>query len=67
MHDDLSGPNKLAHSLEARIAELRELRATLPRSERRPVNQKLHVAAQLLGWCKSRAGYVATLEGLVIS
>lgn len=64
MPDSVKGPNLLARDLEARIAELKEQRAALPRSQRRPLNQRLHAAKQLLDWCKSRSGYVACPEEL---
>jgi hypothetical protein len=58
------GPNELARACEAQIAELEARKATLLRSERRPINQQLHTIRQLLAWCKTRAGYVETPEDL---
>ena len=60
MSDDERGANSMARSVEARIAALEAERLTLPRSERRPVNQRLHELKGWLRWCKSRAGYRPT-------
>lgn len=58
------GPNGLAALCADKIEELTALRDTLPRSERKPVNQHLHTVRQMLRWCKTRAGYEPTLKDL---
>jgi len=45
--------------IEARIAELEGEKSALPRRERRPINQQIHLLRDVLDWCKTRAGYVA--------
>lgn len=59
------GPTGMARYLEARIDELEgQKRECRSRDERRPINQTLHQLRDLLGWCKTRAGYVvAESEG----
>lgn len=52
------GPEGRARWLMDRIAELEAERAVVPRLERRPINQQLHVLRGLMRWCKTRAGYV---------
>lgn len=54
------GPNGLAHALETEIAALVLEREALTRSERKPINKRLHTLRGLLAWCKTRAGYVET-------
>lgn len=61
---ELLGPTGMARVLEAKIAELQLERAAVPRSDRRPINQRLHTLRGLLTWCRSRAGYVETPEEL---
>lgn len=58
------GPNGLALSLEASIAELELEKAAVRRSERRPINQRLHTLRSLLAWCKTRSGYIETPRDL---
>lgn len=58
------GPNGMARLCEDQIAELLAERESLPRSERRPINQHLHTVRQMLAWCKTRAGYVETPQDL---
>lgn len=59
------GPNAMARTIEARIAELEaEKAACRTREERRPINQHLHMLRDLLAWCKTRAGYVSAPEGI---
>lgn len=58
--DHPRGPNGLARVCEERIAELEAHRHALPRSERRPINQRLHALRQWLTWCKTRQGYEPT-------
>lgn len=53
------GPNGMARACEDTIAELEAKRLTVPRSERRGINQRLHAIRELLAWCKTRAGYIA--------
>ena len=48
-----------ARYLEGRIAELEGFKAMVPRSDRRPINQQMHLLGDLLAWCKTRAGYVS--------
>jgi len=52
------GPNGMARACEDQIAELEAQKLTVPRSQRRPINQRLHAIRELLAWCKTRAGYV---------
>jgi hypothetical protein len=57
------GPNGMAMSCEDKIAELLAEREKLPRSERKPINQRIHLLRDVLAWCKTRAGYIEpTLE-----
>lgn len=59
------GPNGMARLCEDRIAELEAERAECrTRDERRPINQQLHTARQMLRWCKTRAGYRETPQEL---
>ncbi|MEO7384911.1 MAG: hypothetical protein ABIU18_08260 [Novosphingobium sp.] len=51
------GPNGMAQACENIIAELEAKRLTVPRSERRLLNERLHSLRELLAWCKTRAGY----------
>jgi hypothetical protein len=48
----------MARNCEARIAELTRERLTVPRSERRPIHQRIHAVRDVLIWLKTRAGYV---------
>lgn len=52
--------NDMATDLEASIAALEAEKAVAPRSERRPINQRLHLQRGLLAWVKSRTGYAET-------
>jgi hypothetical protein len=47
----------MAAKFREQIAELEADRALLPRSERKPINQRLHMVRGLLRWCETRAGY----------
>lgn len=58
MEQATSGPNRLAAQCEEAIADLLEQKARVPRSERRPINQRLHHLRGVLAWCQTRAGYV---------
>lgn len=51
------GPWGMARACEDTIAALEASKAALPRSERRPVNQRIHSLRQVLDWCKTREGY----------
>ena len=50
--------NSIAKDIRARIAEMEAEKAVLPRSERRPINRRLHSLRGLLEWAKTRQGYV---------
>ena len=54
---ELTGPRRLAMALETQIAELETQRATVPKADRKAINQKLHMQRYMLRRCKSRAGY----------
>lgn len=49
--------NSIAADIEARIVELELEKAAVPRSERRPINQRLHMLRGVLDWAKSRQSY----------
>lgn len=57
--DRETGPNAVARLCEETIAQLLAERELLPRSERKPINQKLHNVRRVLQFCKTRAGYNA--------
>lgn len=56
------GPNGLAALCRDSIAELEAKRDALPRSERKPVNRRLHEVRKLLRFCETRAGYDAAVS-----
>jgi hypothetical protein len=48
----------MAEGIEGTIADIeRRLAEGVPRTERKQLNQSLHLNRQFLTWCKSRAGY----------
>lgn len=52
--------NEMAADIEASIVLLEAEKTAARRSERRPINQRLHTLRGLLSWAQSRAGYVET-------
>lgn len=52
------GPWALARDCEATIERLTAEKATVPRSERRAINQRIWMIRDMLAWCKTREGYV---------
>ena len=53
------GPWGMARGLEAKIEELEAHKGECQdNSERRKINQRLRLMREMLGWCKTRAGYV---------
>ena len=59
MVDRASSLKEKARQIEARICELELEKAMLPRRDRRPINQKIHLLRGVLNWVETRAGYVA--------
>lgn len=57
VEDYPQGPTGMARACEDQIAELEAQKLTVPRSQRRPINQRLHAIRDLLAWCKTRADY----------
>jgi hypothetical protein len=58
MMDEQSNPNRLADQLQHAIEDLEHaLTEATTRSERRRLNQAIHLKTQLLDWCKTRAGF----------
>ena len=54
----LSGPRRLAATLEDNITDLSaQLEVAPTRAERKRLNKLLHLNRQMLRWCKTRAGY----------
>jgi hypothetical protein len=58
--DEPIGPTGMASKFREQIARLEAERAALPRSQRKPINQRLHLVRGLLKWCETRAGYRAS-------
>lgn len=53
------GPNGMAKLCEDRLAKLAAQKADCRDKEtRRAINKHAHLLRELLGWCKTRAGYV---------
>lgn len=53
-----TGPYGIAKACEDTIARLERERESLPRSEKKAVNRRIHQLRQMARWCKTRAGYV---------
>lgn len=58
MSDDQPiGPTGMAAKFREQLVELESQRDLLPQSQRKPINQRLHMVRGLLKWCETRAGY----------
>lgn len=55
---EISGPNRLAAVLAAKITEIESPRAIADtQQERRDLNRLVHHNRELLRWCRTRTGY----------